>query len=100
MQIVEYQDVYKQDFVDLNVAWIEKYFTMEQPNYDALCYVEEYVAKGGIIFFAVENDVVLATRMRLLMAQKNGRWQSLPQMKRFRARVQVAQFLKSVWSML
>lgn len=63
MEIIEYQKKYKQDFIDINVAWVKKYFVMEQADRDTLYHAEEYLEKGGMIFFAVENGKVLATGM-------------------------------------
>lgn len=61
MEIVEYQKQYKQDFVTLNTAWIEKFFAMEQEDCDILYHTEAYLEKGGMIYFAVEERAVLAT---------------------------------------
>lgn len=65
MEIIEYQSKYKNDFVRLNKAWIEKYFKMEQEDYDVLNNVDDFIAKGAMVFFAVENGVVLATGMSM-----------------------------------
>lgn len=63
MEILEYQPQFKSDFIRMNTAWIEKYFTMEQDDYDILNNVEELLQKGAMIFFAVENGNVAATCM-------------------------------------
>lgn len=63
MEIVKYQKKYKQDFIDLNTAWVERFFVMEEEDREILNHVEDYLKKGGMIFFAVENDEVLATCM-------------------------------------
>lgn len=63
MEIVKYQKKYKQDFIDLNTAWVERFFAMEEEDREILNHVEDYLKKGGMIFFAVENDEVLATCM-------------------------------------
>lgn len=73
MKIIEYQPKYKDDFVRLNRAWIEKYFKMEQEDYDVLNNVNELIAKGAMVFFAVENDTVLAAGMS--MPLNNGDWE-------------------------
>lgn len=65
MEIVEYQKKYKKDFIDLNIAWIERYFTPEQADYDVLDHVEELLEKGSMIYFAVEDEKVLATCMAM-----------------------------------
>lgn len=63
MKIVEYQPKYKEDFIQLNTAWIEKYFTMEQDDYDVLNNVDKLLNNGAMIYFAIENNTVLATCM-------------------------------------
>lgn len=63
MEIIEYQKKYEKDFIELNTAWVEKYFVMEQEDRDILYHAEDFLKKGGMIFFAVENDKVLATCM-------------------------------------
>ncbi len=63
MQIVEYQPRFRDDFIRLNTAWIEKYFAMEQDDYDTLYHAEELLEKGAMIFFAVEGETVLSTAM-------------------------------------
>lgn len=65
MKVIEYQDKYKKDFIALNVAWIEKYFTIEDADREILEHVDEELEKGAMVFFAVENDKVLATCMAL-----------------------------------
>lgn len=65
MEIIEYQEKYKKDFVELNIAWIERYFIPEQADYDVLDNVEELLEKGSMIYFAVEGDKVLATCMAM-----------------------------------
>lgn len=65
MEIVEYQKKYKKDFIELNIAWIERYFTPEQADYDVLDNVEELLEKGSMIYFAVEDEKVLATCMAM-----------------------------------
>lgn len=63
MEIVKYHEKYKQAFIELNTAWVERFFVMEEEDREILNHVEEYLEKGGMIFFAVEEDQVLATCM-------------------------------------
>lgn len=32
MEIVEYQEKYKKDFIELNTQWVERYFVIEQAD--------------------------------------------------------------------
>lgn len=63
MEIVRYQEKYKQDFIDLNTAWVERFFVMEEEDREILNHVDGYLKKGGMIFFAVEEGKVLAVCM-------------------------------------
>lgn len=65
MEVIKYQEKYKIDFIKLNTAWVEKYFTMEQEDRDILYHVNEFLEKGSMIFFAIENNHVLATCMTM-----------------------------------
>lgn len=60
MEIVEYREKYKPDFIRLNTAWIEKHFVMEQHDRDILSHPENYIRRGGMAFFAVEQACVMA----------------------------------------
>lgn len=63
MNIVSYQDKYKKDFIDLNLAWIKKYFKVEAQDVKMLNEVENFLAKGAAVYFAMEQDKVIATCM-------------------------------------
>lgn len=57
MRIVEYSPELKRDFVDLNTWWIEEYFgTIEQADWDEFDHVDEEIAKGGMVFFALDDE--------------------------------------------
>lgn len=63
MRIVQYEPARKQDFVDLNTWWIERYFgRVEQPDWDEFDSIGDEVEKGGMVFFALDDDgAALAT---------------------------------------
>lgn len=63
MEIVPYQTKYKQDFIELNLAWIEKYFKVEPQDVEMLNNIEQIIAAGAMIYFALEADTVIATCM-------------------------------------
>lgn len=65
MEIIEYTEKYKQDFIDLNIAWIDRFFTPEQADYDILNHVDSLLDSGNMIYFAVEDGRVLATCMAM-----------------------------------
>lgn len=67
MKIVEYDRKYLKDFVELNTAWVERYFVMEQADREVLEHVEELLKNGSMVYFAIEEEKVLATCMAMPM---------------------------------
>ena len=62
IEITGYNPAYSQAFHDLNIAWLEKYFTVEPAHRQMLENPEtELVNGGGEVFFAVQSDQVLGT---------------------------------------
>ena len=56
MRIVPYSPEYKNDFIEMNRAWISEMFVMEQEDEKELANIEPYIEKGGQIFFALDDD--------------------------------------------
>ncbi|MGM9579067.1 MAG: GNAT family N-acetyltransferase [Evtepia sp.] len=74
MKIVPYDPRYKNDFIELNRAWISEMFVMEPEDERELGNIEPYVKKDGQIFFAVdEEDQVMACCM--LAPREDGDWE-------------------------
>lgn len=63
MGIIPYEKKYEPAFIALNTAWVEKFFVMEQEDLDILCHVTDLLQSGAMIFFAVEDEEVLAVCM-------------------------------------
>lgn len=63
MEIISYQEKYKDDFVELNLVWIKKYFKVESQDVKMLNDVEDFLSKGAAVYFAVEQDKAIATCM-------------------------------------
>lgn len=63
MKIISYQKKYKKDFVELNLIWIKKYFKVEPQDVEMLNNVEDFIAKGAVVYFAVEEDKAIAACM-------------------------------------
>lgn len=65
INIVPYQRKYKSDFAQLNYEWLEKYFKTEKAEAEDKRLLNnperEIVKKGGEIFFAILNNVVVGT---------------------------------------
>lgn len=56
MKIVPYSPEYKNDFIEMNKAWILEMFVMEPEDEKELANIEPYIEKGGQIFFALDDD--------------------------------------------
>ncbi len=64
MKIIEYDKHYEQDFVSLNTEWIINLFgKLEQDDIETFQNIENEISNGGMIYFAIENDEVMATCM-------------------------------------
>lgn len=64
MELVQYDPKYRQRFIELNTAWIENYFGfLEKEDIKTFQEIDQEIAKGAMIFVAIENETVLATCM-------------------------------------
>jgi DNA-binding MarR family transcriptional regulator len=62
VRIVPFQKKYKDDFIQLNTEWLQKYFEVEKEDRRILINPEkEIINKGGEIFFALLNEEVVGT---------------------------------------
>ena len=62
INIVPYNRKYKTDFAELNYEWLEKYFEPDKKDKQILNNPEkEIINKGGEIFFAILNSIVVGT---------------------------------------
>lgn len=74
MKIVPYQECYKQDFIEMNRAWISQMFVIEEEDVRELGNIEPYIHNGGEIFFALdENQQVMACCM--IAPREDGDWE-------------------------
>lgn len=64
MEIIKYDKKYKQSFIEFNTDWIVEYFgALEKDDIESFNNIETSLKKGGMIFFAVERETVLASCM-------------------------------------
>ena len=62
VKIIPYSDKYASYFRDLNLAWLEKYFYVEDHDKEVLENAKEYIInKGGVIFFVIANNEIAGT---------------------------------------
>lgn len=62
MTIIPYNTAHAQDFKAINIQWLEDYFYVEPFDLEVLSKPETYIIdKGGHIFFALKNDIVVGT---------------------------------------
>lgn len=75
MDIIQYQEKYKKDFIQFNTDWIQDNFgSLEKEDLDTFNHIEESLKNGAMIYFAVENGNVLATCMAKPM-EDDGTWE-------------------------
>lgn len=74
MRVVGYDKKYKQEFIDMNLLWINEMFKVEDEDYKELNNIESYIKKGGNIFFAIDdfNNVMACA---LIAPNSNGVWE-------------------------
>ena len=62
MKIIEYTGKYRDDFKNLNLEWLEKYFEVEPVDYTLLSDPEnQIIKKGGYIYLARQDNTTIGT---------------------------------------
>jgi N-acetylglutamate synthase-like GNAT family acetyltransferase len=60
MEIISYEPRYVEDFKELNIAWLKKYFWVEPHDEEVLGNPEKYIIEpGGNIFFAKDGKKII-----------------------------------------
>lgn len=74
MKVIPFVEKYRQDFIDINTNWIVSNFgALEEHDIESFKSIDEQMRAGAMIFFAVENDTVLAACMAAPM--EGGTWE-------------------------
>lgn len=73
MKLIEYDVKYRRDFVELNTAWLERFFMVEAVDRNMMERVDELVKNGAMVYFALQGDRVIATCMA--MPLENNVWE-------------------------
>jgi putative acetyltransferase len=56
IDVVEYSPSFQVSFKELNEAWIQKYFELEEEDINTLNQPEKIIAQGGYIFVALKDS--------------------------------------------
>ena len=73
MEVIEYQEKYRKDFIGLNTEWLERFYTVEPFDQDMMDRVDELIQAGAMVYFAIEDGKVLATCMTMPLS--GGTWE-------------------------
>ena len=74
MELIEYNPKYKEDFIQFNKDWIvDNFGFLEDEDVKTFDQIDEELANGAMIYFAIEDDVALACCMARPM--ENGNWE-------------------------
>lgn len=64
MQVVTFEEKYRQAFIDFNTDWIISNFgTLEKHDLETFAHIDENIEKGGMIFIALQDNIPAATCM-------------------------------------
>ncbi len=64
MNVVEYEKKYEKYFIQFNTDWIKDIFGyLEEGDLDTFNHIQESLKNGAMIYFAIDNENVLATCM-------------------------------------
>ena len=74
MKIIPYHPRYKEAFIEMNKAWIEAMFVLEDEDVAVLGSVEETIAQGGQIYFALD-EAGEAMACCMIAPKRNGEWE-------------------------
>lgn len=68
MKVIQFEEKYRQDFIDFNTDWIISNFGfLEEHDKETFEKIDEHLKAGAMIFFAVENNIALAACMAMPM---------------------------------
>lgn len=74
MELIEYDPKYKEDFIQFNKDWIvDNFGFLENEDIKTFEEMDEVLANGAMIYFAIEDNTALACCMAKPM--ENGNWE-------------------------
>lgn len=74
MKVIPYDPAYKKDFIAMNRQWIQEMFTLEPADQVVLDHVEDALAGGGQIFFAL-SEAGDALACCMVVPREAGEWE-------------------------
>lgn len=75
MKIIQYQEKYKDYFIQFNMDWIlDNFGCLEKEDLEIFNNIDEHIKNGAMIYFALDNENVLATCMAKPL-DNNGTWE-------------------------
>lgn len=74
MEIVKYEEKYHKYFIEFNTDWIvDNFNVLEKEDIDTFNNLKDNLQNGAMVYFTIEEDVVLATCMTIPMG--NDTWE-------------------------
>lgn len=61
MKIISYDPRFKDDYKQMNLEWITKFFKVEKKDLEQLSNPEDCIKNGGEIFFVTDGDTAIGT---------------------------------------
>lgn len=75
MKVVPFEERYRQDFIDMNKAWISEMFhNVEEQDEKEFENIDAYLDKGGQIFVAIDDDEK-AMAVAMIAPREDGEWE-------------------------
>ncbi|MGI6216505.1 MAG: GNAT family N-acetyltransferase [Coriobacteriales bacterium] len=75
MRVIPFEERYRQDFIDMNRAWISEMFhKVEEQDEREFENIDAYLNRGGQIFVAVDDDDS-AMAVAMIAPREDGEWE-------------------------
>ena len=75
MRVIPFEERYRQDFIDMNIAWISEMFhKVEEQDKREFENIDAYLNRGGQIFVAVDDDDN-AMAVAMIAPREDGEWE-------------------------
>lgn len=68
MKIIEYRKDLRKIFVELNTAWLKRFYTVEPFDQQMMDNVDELIENGAMVYFAEDDGKILVTCMTMKLS--------------------------------